>query len=182
MTHVEELDLRHGPAVQLLQNLGRVRSLNLEPVAGTHDSLGARVGGGTLVHLGLHVVAAGLGVKLDPVRYGRNADKDKAVLFQVKENAIADDIAVVAARSKLLGAIDGEIGEAVCGQMREQFEGVGTLDIQVGHVMILIEKNGGLAPGALLVAPVGELGGDNGKDTRSDLRIAEHVYRITGCL
>jgi hypothetical protein len=48
--------------------------------------------------------------------------------------------------------------------------------------MILIEKNGGLAPGALLVAPVGDLGGDNGKDTRSELRIAEHVYRITGCL
>ena len=112
----------------------------------------------------------------------RVADKDKAVLFQVKENAIADDIAVVAARSKLLGAIDGEIGEAVGGQMREQLEGVGTLDVKVAHVITLIEKNGGLAPGALLVAPVGEHGGDNGKDTRSDLRIAEHVYRITGCL
>src|SRR5208283_6126933 len=137
-------------------------------------------GEGTLVHLGLHVVAAGLGVELNPVRCRRYADIDKAVLFQVKENAISDDIAVVAARSKLLGAIDGELGEAVGGQMREQLEGVGALDVQVGHVMILVEKNGGLIPGALLVAPVGDLGGDNGKDTRSEMRIAKHVYRITG--
>src|SRR5262252_8882456 len=42
-------------------------------------------------------------------------------------------------------------------------------DINFRHVVGLVEKDASLAPGALLLAPVGIFGGHHGIDIRSDL-------------
>ncbi len=62
--------------------------------------------------------------------------------------------------------------------MRKQLESVRTFDEQIHHVVGLVEQNAGVAPGALLVAPVGEFGGDHRIDVGADLRIAQHVDGI----
>jgi hypothetical protein len=69
--------------------------------------------GRTIVADVLHVEAAGLAVKLDPVHGRRAPDKQELVLGQVKQDAVADHIAVVADRHHLFGLVDGETVEAV---------------------------------------------------------------------
>ena len=54
--------------------------------------------------------------------------------------------------------------------------------IQLGHVVRLVEQHGGLAPGALLVAPVGEFGRHDRINVGANPRIAQHLHRIAGCL
>ena len=89
------------------------------------------------------------------------------VLLGMKKNAVANDIAVVAAWRELLGFAGGEVGETVGPQMREQLESVGPLHILLHHVMRLIEKNAGLPPGTLLIAPVRVLRGNYRIDVSS---------------
>ena len=100
----------------------------------------------------------------------------------MKQNPVADHIAVVAAGNELLGAVDRELRKAIDRQMGEQLEGVGPLDEQIHHVVGLIEEHAGLPPGLLLVAPVGEFGRDHRIDVGSDLRIAQHRDWIAGGL
>jgi hypothetical protein len=87
----------------------------------------------------------------------------------VEENAVADDVAVVADRNILLGAIDGEILEGVDGRVGAELYGVGTLDVDVTHVVRLVEQDGGLAPGLLLGAPVRILTGNYRINVGADL-------------
>ena len=75
----------------------------------------------------LHLVAAGLGVELDPVRRRRAADEHELVLLEVEQDAVADDVAAVAARHELLGAVDREIVEAVDREVREELQRVRAL-------------------------------------------------------
>ena len=100
------------------------------------------------------------------------------VLGEMEQDDVADDVAAVADRHELLGAVDGKIGEAVDRQMRQHLQGVRPLDHQLGHVVRLVEQHHGLAPCPLLVAPVGELVGHHRIDIGADLRIAQHVHRV----
>ena len=52
---------------------------------------------------------------------------------------------------------------------------IGPLDVQIGHVVRLIEERAGLAPGTLLVAPVRELAGHLRIDVRPYLRVAHQL-------
>ena len=141
-------------AVQFLDHLLGVRSLNLVAVRIANHRLAHRAGGRAVVVDRRHIVSAGLGMELNPVGGRSAADEHQLVLFQMEQNAVADHIAVVAAGHELLGAVDGELGEAVDREMGEQLEGVGPFDVDVHHVVRLVEEHAGLAPGALFIAPV----------------------------
>ena len=93
----------------------------------------------------------------------------------MKQDAVADHLAVVVARRELLGLVDGEVLEGVGREVRQQLQRIGAFDEQVHHVVRLIEQDAGLGPGALLVAPVGEFRSDDRIDVRADLRIAHHL-------
>jgi hypothetical protein len=52
---------------------------------------------------------------------------------------------------------------------RSEMSFSGTFDEQVNHVVRLVEQDGGVAPCALLIAPVRELRGNNRIDVCADL-------------
>ena len=174
--HVEELDVRQRSAVDLLQHLERSGPLHLVavelPVAG--------IDGGALVALRGRVVVSRLAVVLDPVVCRRAPDETEQLVVEVEENGIADDMAVVVAGDELLGLVDGKIVKAVDGKVREQSERVGSLDVEIRHVVRLVEETRCLAPGALLVAPVREFARHARIDIRADLRVAREVDRAPG--
>src|SRR5690606_19933356 len=176
--HVEELDLLDRAAVQLLDHLPRVRALDLVAVALANDGLAHRPGRGTIVLLDLDVVAAGRGVELDPVRRRRASDIDELVLLEMEEDAVADDVTVVRDGNVLLGLVDAEVCEAVDRRLGEQLQRVRAFDVEVHHVMGLIEEHARLTPRALLVAPVRELGGNHRINIGTDLRIPKQINGI----
>ena len=71
----------------------------------------------------------------------------------------------------------GKFGDAVDPRVRDQLERVGAAQEEVDHVVRLVEQHRGLAPGALLPAPVPELVGDDRIDVRADLRVAQQFDR-----
>src|SRR5690606_17668209 len=176
--HVEELELLDRAAVQLLDELPRVRALDLEAIALTDDGLAHRTRRRAVVFLDLDVVAARLRVEHDPIRRRCTADVDQLVLLEVEENAVADDVAVVRDGDVLLGAIDGEVFEAVDRRVRQELQRVRAFDVKVDHVVRLVEQHAGLTPSALLVAPVRELGRDHRIHISADLRISQHLHRV----
>ena len=133
----------------------------------------ALIDGGSLVPFRRRLVAASLQVVLHPVVSGRTPDEIEFILVQIKENRIANHVSIMIAGDKLLGLIDLEILEAIDTQIGEQFERIGTLDIEIGHVVGLVEKSAGFPPGTLFVSPVGELGTHHRKGIWSYLRIAQ---------
>src|ERR1700733_6137568 len=124
--------------------------------------------GRSIVFLCRDIVPAGFGVKLNPIRGWSASDKSELILLEAKQNAVANHIAVVAAWNELLGPAGGEVGKTVEGEMRQQLERVGPLHVLLHHMVRLIEKNAGLPPGSLLVAPVRELWRDHRIDVGSD--------------
>ena len=119
---------------------------------------------------------------LHPIRGGRTADQIELVLVQIKEDGVADDVAIVIAGDKLLGLIDFEILEGIYAEIGEHLERIGTLHIQIRHVVGLVEQRAGFAPGTLFVSPVGELVAHHGKGVRPDLRIAQQLNGTLGGL
>ena len=83
---------------------------------------------------------------LDPVERRRPANETEPVIAQVEENRVANHVAIVIARDELLGLVDFEILEAVDAQIREEFERVRSLDVEVRHVMGLVEQRTCLTP------------------------------------
>jgi hypothetical protein len=160
--HVEELDVGNRTAVQLLDQFRRVGALDLEAVVLADDGLAFGASRRAVVLRGLDVEPASLGVELNPVRRRRAPDEQQAVLSQMEQDSVADDVAVIRAGDELLGAIDREGLEAVGGQMREQLQGVWALDELLDHMMRLVEQDAGISPRALLVAPVRIFGWDDG--------------------
>ena len=64
----------------------------------------------------------------DPVCRGRAAYEDVFMRFNVEENTVADDLAVVVARHELFCLVDVESGKTIDGQMRQQPGRIRTLD------------------------------------------------------
>ncbi len=178
VTHPEELDLRHGAAVELLDDVLRVRPLDLIAVEAARYRLAHWARRRTVVIGCLDIVAAGLGVEFDPVRRRIAADIDHAVFGEIEQDAVADDMAIGRDRRELLGLVDGEILERVGRQVRQQLDGVRSLDEQVDHVVRLVEQDAGIPPGSLFVAPIGEFRRDNRIDIGADLRVAQHRYDV----
>jgi hypothetical protein len=145
----EKFHLGDRAAIELFENLPGVGALNLIAVVAARHRLAAGPRGRTVVALHLDVELAGLAVELNPIDVGRAADEIELVLAKVKDNAVADHIAVMRARHELLGAVDRKIGEAVDGQIIHEFERIRPGDHHFGHVMRLIEQHRGLAPGEL---------------------------------
>ncbi len=174
LAQVEEFDLGERSAVRLREDVERGWTLHLEaidlPPAG-------RVGRSALVTLDGYVVVPGLGVELHPVVRGRATDEAHAVLVEEEEDRVADDVAVVVAGDELLGLADLEARERVDAEVGEQADDVRAFEVEVGHVVRLVEERGGLAPRDLLVHPVRELARDGRVDIRPDLRVARHLDR-----
>ena len=135
--HVEELDLGQRPAVRRRQYVEGSRALHLVAVELAPPR---RVHGGALVALDRHVVAAGLGVVLHPVVGGGTSDEAHAVFVEEEEDPVADHVAVVVAGDELLGLVHREVLEGVHAERGEQPDHVGALDVEVGHVVRLVEE------------------------------------------
>ena len=147
------------------RNVGRLAldhrledGLGIRPV---HAETEVGAAGGVLrslvVALYGYVVAAGHGVEVHPILQMHAADEFEPVLRQILQHRLADDRALVVAGYELFGTPGAEVGEAVDADVAEQLERVGPLQEQLWHVVRLVEQHGGLAPGVLFVAPVGEL-------------------------
>ena len=92
-----------------------------------------------------------------------------------EDDHVADDVAVGRHRDVVLGPGGVEAGEAVDREALEETRRVGPLDDQLVHVVRLVEQHRAVAPGALLVAPVGELGATTGYTYMPILEFAQHV-------
>src|SRR2546422_5620779 len=114
-----------------------------------------------------------------PIAGGRPADEIEFVLGQVKKDGITDHISSVIAGDELFRLIDFEILEAIDAKIRKDLERIRPLDINVRHMMGLIEECTGLAPGTLLIPPVRELVPHDGKRVWTDLRIPQQFNRIS---
>ena len=175
--HVEELDVRDRAAVEALQDLGRVRALDLEAIVPADDRLAAGDRGRSIVAGELDLPAAGLRVELHPVDGRRAADQIELVLRLAKHDHVADDVAVIAARRELLGPVGREVRKAVGRERREHLHRVRAGDEKFRHVVRLIEEDRRLAPGSLLVAPVRVLGRNHRVHVGPDLRVPQKVDR-----
>src|SRR5439155_2882033 len=102
--HVKELDFGYRPAVELVQDLSRIRPLDLIPVESANNR--DIPGNGPLVSREGNFVSAGLGMILNPVVNGGPADEKQLILVEIKEDAVANHVSVVIAPDKLLGLID----------------------------------------------------------------------------
>ena len=160
-------------AIELLDDVLGLGALNLEAIELAADGVAVRTRRRAVVIGRGDVVATGLGVELHPVARRRAADDDEAVFAEVEQDGVADDMAAVRAGHELLGLVRHEALHAVDSQIRDQLQRVRAFDEQIDHVVGLVEQHGGIAPGALLVAPVGELGGDHRVDIGADLRVAQ---------
>src|SRR5579863_1392596 len=178
VAHIEKLDLGRWSAVQLLNDLPRVRPLNLVAVAGASHCLSARIGGRPVVLLSGYVKAAGLSLKFNPTGRGRAPHKYQPVGLQVKQNAVADYMPVVAARCQLFSSVYGEFGETIEAEIRSQLHRVGPFHVEVGHVVGLVEQNAAVAPRALFIPPVAVFGGNHRIDIRAYLRVTQQVNRV----
>ena len=176
--HVEEAQLRRLLARRLADDVHGAGTLDLVAVQDRIALAIERV----VVAPDAHVVAARRRVIVQPVDRRRNADGLVLVLFEVEENVVADDVAVVVDGDELLGHVDGEFRNAVDGELADQLQRIGALDVQVGHVMRLVEQNRGPAPGQLLVAPVRELRHHARHDRRLSLRFPQQLDRAAGFL
>jgi hypothetical protein len=100
----------------------------------------------------------------------------------VKKNRVTDHEAVVVAGDELLRLIHLEVLERVDAEIREQLQRVRSLDVQIRHVMRLVEQRTRLSPRPLFVAPVGELRPDHRERVRPRLRMAQQLNGIAGGL
>jgi hypothetical protein len=134
----------------------------------------------TALPIGLDVEAAGLGLEAEPVRRGRAADERELLLALVEEDAVADHVAGRRRRDVLLRHPHRVVRGAVDRRRGDQVDRAGAAQHQVHHVVRLVVEHDGLAPGALLAAPVRELGRDDRVDVGADLRVAQQLDGAVG--
>ena len=137
---------------------------------------------GPLVPLRRRLVASSLYVILHPIQSRRASHQVEFVFVQIKEDRVANDITIVVTGDKLLRLIDLEILEAIYAKIREHLQRIRAIQIQIGHMVRLVEKRAGLLPRTLLISPVRELGTHHRKGVGSDLRIAQALHRTRDAL
>ena len=130
--HVEELQVRRGLASRCFNHLSGVRPLNLVAIVDATERIGT--GSRTLVISQLHVILADFGIVHDPVQRRRTTDQIKALIIEIEQNDVADDIAIGRARHELLRLAGDEALEAVDAETIEQRERAGAFDKQFRHV------------------------------------------------
>ncbi len=175
---MEELDVRDRPAIHLLEDLRRLRPLDLVAVMRAQHPLALGARRRTRVVLDAHVPLAVGGAEQQPVRGRRAADEDELVHTLAEDDVIADDVAVRRHGHEVLGAVEAEIRERIDAVIGEELLGLGTFDDQLVHVMGLVEEHCGIAPGALLLTPVGKLRRDDRVYIHADFGVAKHLHRI----
>lgn len=121
------------------------------------DPATGRIAERRLVALDSHVVAAVLGLVLDPVENSHPTDKLEAALAVPVSDAVADQVPLWRAAHELLGPIRREILQAVDPDFLEQAERIRPAQEQLGHVVRLVHQDRGLTPCLLLFTPVREL-------------------------
>jgi len=102
-----------------------------------------------------HVPLADGLLELDPVGGRRTAHQHEFVFPLAEDDHVADDMARRGDRHEMLGAVEVEIGEAVDADMLQECSCLRSFDNDLVHVMGLIEQHRRIAPGALLIAPIG---------------------------
>ena len=149
--HIEELDIRRRFSCHFFHDPERVGTLNLI----SERLPSSLIGGRPFVSFRRCVITASLYVVLHPIAGGRPADEIEFVLGEVKKDGITDHISSVIAGDELFRLIDFEILEAIDAKIRKDLDRIRPLDINVRHMMGLIEECTGLAPGTLLIASDG---------------------------
>ena len=182
VSHVEEVQLLQFAAMQFFDYSPGVRTLDLITIADAFNRFATRTGRRTVVVGDFDVVAAGFSVVTNPVGGRSAADEDQFILLQVEQDAVADHMAAVADRNVLLGAVNREVGKAVDGGVGDELDGVRPLDIDVHHVMALIEQYGAVAPCMLFAAPVVEFGSYDRIYVGADLGVAQQINRVACCI
>jgi hypothetical protein len=134
---------------------------------------------GSFIALDLDVVLAGLGVEVHPIAGGWTSDQAQRVLVEIEQNRVADHVSVRRAGHELFALVDLEILEAVHTEIGQQLHRVRAFDVQVRHVMRLVEQGAGFAPRPLFVSPVREFMTHDRKGVGSDLRIAQQLNRVS---
>ena len=125
-------DLR---AVHLFEDLPRVRTLHLQPISFAR----LRIDYTALVTFDLDVISARGCVKFNPVAGGGPADNNGLVVFQAKQDRVANDIAIVIHGDELLCDFAAEILECIDAKVREQAARIRSFHIEIGHVIGLIK-------------------------------------------
>ena len=126
-----------------------------------------------------NVVTTSFCVVTNPVGGRSTANEHEFVLGQMEQDAVADYMAAMANWHILFGAVNREIGERIDGSIGQQFDGVRAFDVDVHHVMALIEQYSAVAPCILFTAPVVEFRGYYRIYVSADLGIAQQVNRVT---
>src|SRR5690606_28558829 len=117
---VEELDVRKRTAVQLLEDLVRLRTLDLVAVVRAQDALAFRTRRRTRVVLDAHVPLAVSGAEHQPVRGRSAADEDELVLALTEDDVVADDVAGRGDRNVVLRTVQVEVMEGVDAVIRKK--------------------------------------------------------------
>ena len=170
-SHIEEFDFRRRAAIQFLNDLPGVRTLNLIAVTSANHRFSPWIGRRPVVLLDFYIVSARFGMELDPTCSRRASDKHQFVRLQVKQDSVANHMAVVTAGSELLGSVDRELFETIEAEMRSHLNRIRTIDVDVRHVVGLVEKNASISPRALFIPPVRVFGGNDGIDIGAYRRI-----------
>jgi hypothetical protein len=163
--YIEEPNVWRGLSRDLLHDPKSIRALNLVPESFSV----ALIDSGSLIPFRRRLVPASFQIVLHPIVSGRTPDEVESIFIEVKENRVTNDVAAMVARNKLLGLIDFEVFEAIDSEIGEQFEGVRTLHVEIGHVVRLVEKRTGFLPCTLFISPVRKLGPHHWKGVGSYL-------------
>jgi hypothetical protein len=106
---------------------------------------------------------------------GRTPDEVEFIFVEIKEDRVTNHIAIMVTRNELLGLIDFEVFKAIDSEIGEQFEGVRTLYIQIGHMVGLVEKSAGFLPCTLFISPIRKFRTHHRKGIWSYLRISQQL-------
>src|SRR5262249_51927263 len=117
---VEEPELRSWLASDLLDDLHGIWALNLVPVSLANDRTWPRYR--SLISFEFYVISAAFRVVLNPIVHRGPPDEVEQILFEIKENHIADHVSVVVAGHKLLSPVWFEAFEAVHPKVGQQFK------------------------------------------------------------
>ena len=180
--HVEELELFERAAMQLFDHAPSVRALDLEAPFLARDGLAHRPHRRTVIEFDRHVVAAGFAVIPQPVRRRRATDIGKRLFFLPEHDPVTDHVAVRRGRHILLGLARRPALRRVDHRVRQQLARITPTDVEIDHVVRLVEQHRAVLPRPLFGPPVRKLGRHHRVNISTKLRIAQHFDRIAASL